>query len=130
MQKIDLMMKYAPQPIENDQGQLVKFNFFKAVNDLLASFGDTKESDWWKPVPMAPPFSQSPAGNPAAPGVPELPPPPPGVTFVNQQKGGMMGGGGRPNQAPQRPSAPTPFNGMRNEQQMRKSQMNQPTRGV
>jgi len=56
MQAIDLAMKLVgPNPIKNDKGEFVQFNFFKALNDILYALDIEDVEDYWMPAPPPPP---------------------------------------------------------------------------
>lgn len=60
MQFIDLAAKYASQPMENDAGQQVVFDMYRAFNKLAATFGETNPSSLWKVLPPPPPPAPEP----------------------------------------------------------------------
>jgi hypothetical protein len=73
MQLLDLMAKYSQLPMTNPQGIPVKFNFQKALNEILLSFGKTRPEDWWQMLPPPPPM-MGPGGPPPGPPGPPMRP--------------------------------------------------------
>jgi hypothetical protein len=102
MQLLDLMMKYSQAPLQNEKGEQVIFNFYKALNDILNTFNKPEASEWWMPVPPPPPMM---GGLPPSQVMAEL---------------GMKDPA----------TAPTMHNPARSENSLRKGVVEAPTRGI